>query len=154
RSATVGGRTYTLVGGGDHRTGQAPEGAPDEPYRELEGFATRCGVHAETRWSAQVVESADGLPFIGRPNPDEALYLATGFGGNGMTFGTLAAMLLSDAILGRKNRYAELYRANRLGPLSELGRVVSENLTTAAHLVADHLKPAASEPLAELPIGA
>jgi glycine/D-amino acid oxidase-like deaminating enzyme/nitrite reductase/ring-hydroxylating ferredoxin subunit len=153
RRAWVDGHTYLVVGGEDHRTGTVPELGADAPFRQLESYATRFGMQADARWSAQVVESADGLPFIGRPDPDQNVYVATGFGGNGTTFGTLAAMLITDAILERKNPYAELYRANRFKALTALRSVVSENVETAAHLVAGHLKPVSDTPLAQLPIG-
>jgi glycine/D-amino acid oxidase-like deaminating enzyme/nitrite reductase/ring-hydroxylating ferredoxin subunit len=153
RRAWRGGDAYLVVGGEDHRTGTPPELGVDAPFAELEAYAARFGVQPDARWSAQVVESADGLPFIGKPDPSQDLYVATGFGGNGTTFGTLAAMLISDAILGRDNAYAELYRANRWKPLAALRAVVSENLETAAHLVSGHLKPASHAPLAEFPIG-
>lgn len=139
RNAKMGLERYVIIGGSDHRTGELPEGGPAAPFQELEAYAERLGVRPEARWSAQVVESADGLPFIGRPNEDEPLYVATGFGGNGVSFGTLSAMLISDAILGRSNRFADLYRANRFKP-SALGTVLSENLDTAVHALADHVR--------------
>jgi glycine/D-amino acid oxidase-like deaminating enzyme/nitrite reductase/ring-hydroxylating ferredoxin subunit len=153
RHVSQGGQSYLVIGGEDHRTGTAPEFGDDAPFGDLEAYAARFGVQPEARWSAQVVESADGLPFIGKADPNQNLYVATGFGGNGTTFGTLAAMLISDSILGRDNPYAELYRANRFKPLAALRAVVSENLETAAHLVSGHLKPVSHAPLSELPIG-
>jgi glycine/D-amino acid oxidase-like deaminating enzyme/nitrite reductase/ring-hydroxylating ferredoxin subunit len=153
RRALVDGYSYAIVGGGDHRTGEVPKGGPDAPYVALEAYAARLGVPAEKRWSAQVVESADGLPFIGKPDSDRNVYVATGFGGNGMTFGTLSAMLITDGILGRPNPYAELYRANRAKPLAALSAVVSENVDTALHLVGDHVRSVSTGPIAELPIG-
>jgi Rieske Fe-S protein len=103
------------------------------------------------RWSGQVVETNDGLPFIGETSPKQ--FAATGYAGNGMTFGTLAGMLISDALLGRDNPYAELYRASRFKPLASAASVVSENAETAAHLVAGHVKPVSEEPLESLPLG-
>jgi Rieske Fe-S protein len=153
RRALVDGYSYAVVGGEDHRTGAIPHGGPDAPFSALEAYAARFGVAPEARWSAQVVESADGLPFIGKPDADRNLYVATGFGGNGTTFGTLSAMLITDSILGRDNPYADLYRANRLKPLAQLSAVVSENVDTALHLVGDHVKPVSTSPIAELPIG-
>jgi glycine/D-amino acid oxidase-like deaminating enzyme/nitrite reductase/ring-hydroxylating ferredoxin subunit len=144
RSAKLGLEHYCIVGGADHRTGELPEGGPAAPFQELEAYAAQFGVRPEARWSAQVVESADGLPFIGRPDPDQPIYVATGFGGNGISFGTLSAMLISDAIQGRSNPYAELYRANRF-KAAAIGTVLSENLDTAVHALADHVR--ATSPL-------
>lgn len=153
RTATVDGRHHLIVGGGDHRTGTLPEGGPAAPYWELDALAAKLGATSSERWSAQVVESSDGLPFIGKLEPKVELYVAQGFAGNGMTLGTLSAMLISDALLGRDNPYAELYRADRFKPLASAATVVSENAETAAHLVAGHVKPVSDEPLATLPLG-
>ncbi len=153
RSARVEGESYLIVGGGDHRTGTVPEGGPDAPYQELDALAAQLGVQADARWSAQVVEPADGLPFIGKPEAGQELYVAQGFAGNGMTFGTLSAMLLTDALLGRANPFAALYRANRFKATAALPSVVSENIETAGHLISGHLLPVSHEPLAALPLG-
>ncbi len=62
-------------------------------------------LEVEFRWSGQVMEPADGLAFIGRnPLDDDNVYIATGDSGQGMTHGTIAGMLLTDLIQGRKNR--------------------------------------------------
>jgi Rieske Fe-S protein len=153
RRALVDGYNYAVLGGEDHRTGAQPDGGSDAPYQRLAAYASRFGVPAEVRWSAQVVESADGLPFIGKPDPDRSLYVATGFGGNGTTFGTLSAMIISDELLGRPNPFAELYRASRSKPLASLGAVVTENLDTAVHAVVDHLRPVSHAPISEIAIG-
>ena len=68
-------------------------------------------VAAQYRWSGQIIEPVDGLPFIGLNSAQQHVYVATGYAGNGMTFGTLAAMITSDLILGRENPYAALYDA-------------------------------------------
>jgi glycine/D-amino acid oxidase-like deaminating enzyme/nitrite reductase/ring-hydroxylating ferredoxin subunit len=152
RSVNVGGATWAIVGGGDHRTGEIPEGGIEASVRAVDEYAARLGVPAEMRWSAQVVESADGLPFIGMPEAKRPVYVATGFGGNGMTFGTLAALIITDQLLRRRDRYGELFRASRF-KASALPSVASENLDTVSHLVGGHLKPASEEPLANLASG-
>ena len=52
------------------------------------------------RWSGQVIETADGLPFIGRNSGSDHVYVATGYAGNGMTFGTLLTLFVAF-ILGQ-----------------------------------------------------
>ena len=71
------------------------------------------GISLTHRWSGQVIETPDGLPYIGRMADHQ--YAATGFGGNGLTFGTLAGMMVSDAILGRRNPWTELFDPGRAG---------------------------------------
>jgi glycine/D-amino acid oxidase-like deaminating enzyme/nitrite reductase/ring-hydroxylating ferredoxin subunit len=107
-----------LVGGEDHRTGQAT----DQParYARLDDWArARFPQAGEVafRWSGQVLETIDGLAFIGRNPLDQPnVYIATGDSGMGMTHGTIAGMLLTDLILGRANPWAALYDPGRRRP--------------------------------------
>jgi glycine/D-amino acid oxidase-like deaminating enzyme len=57
------------------------------------------------------LEPAGGLAFIGRNPKDKRrnIFIATGTSGNGMTYGTIAGILLTDLILGRKNEWAKIY---------------------------------------------
>jgi glycine/D-amino acid oxidase-like deaminating enzyme/nitrite reductase/ring-hydroxylating ferredoxin subunit len=111
-------RTHDLVifGGEDHKTGQTAdtEGCYDALEKTL--LARIPAVEPTRRWSGQVIETPDGLPYIGPIAGHQ--FVATGFGGNGMTFGTLGGMMLSDAILGRDNPWSELFSPDR----SALGR--------------------------------
>lgn len=122
-----------IVGGEDHKTGQAKDG--DERYARLEKWTRERFPSAgavEYRWSGQVMESIDGLGFIGR-NPGDAdhIYIATGDSGMGMTHGTIAGMLISDLILKRDNPWVDLYDPARK-PIGAAGDFVSENLNVAA----------------------
>jgi len=104
-----------IVGGEDHRTGQ--EDDAEKRYAHLEEWTRARFPSAgpvDHRWSGQVLEPVDGLAFIGRnPMDDEHVYIATGDSGNGMTHGTIAGMLLTDLIVGRANRWADLYDPSR-----------------------------------------
>jgi Rieske Fe-S protein len=153
RRAFIDGRCYALVGGEDHRTGVVSDAGGDAPFRQLEAFAARVGVTPELRWSAQVVESADGLPYIGALEPEGRLYVATGFAGNGMTFGTLAARVIADAVLSRPNAYTDVFSACRSNLMASAAAFLAENAETAAHLLGGHLKPISHEPASELPVG-
>lgn len=153
RRARVEGRDYVIVGGADHRTGVLPKEGADAPYLDLEAYAARLDVPIDARWSAQVVESADGLPFIGRVDAERPLYVATGFCGNGTTLGTIAAQIIADDICGQPNRYAELYKPTRSKPLASLGSVVVENAETIKHAAAGHLHSAPKGALADVRAG-
>lgn len=104
-----------IVGGEDHKNGQADDA--EARYGRLEEWARSrfpmiTGI--EFKWSGQVVEPVDGLAFIGRnPLDKENVFVATGFSGNGMTYGTIAGQLLTDLILGRENVWAALYDPSR-----------------------------------------
>jgi glycine/D-amino acid oxidase-like deaminating enzyme/nitrite reductase/ring-hydroxylating ferredoxin subunit len=122
-----------IVGGEDHKTGQADD--MEKRYRRLEKWSRERFPEAgeiEFRWSGQVMEPADGLAFIGRNPLDKgSIFIATGFGGTGMTYGTIAGMLLTDLVAGRKNEWAEVYDPSRK-TLSAVGEFARENLNVAA----------------------
>jgi len=64
-------------------------------------------------WAGTFGETRDGLPYIG-PLADcpRALY-ALGYGANGITFGAIAARLITDICMGRPNEDLELFRLDR-----------------------------------------
>lgn len=130
------GSDVLIVGGEDHKTGQADDG--EARYVRLEQWArARFPMMADIafRWSGQVMQPVDGLAFIGR-NPMDApnVYIATGDSGNGMTHGTIAGMLLTDLIHGRENAWATLYEPSRK-TLSALPAFAKEALNMAVQYV-------------------
>lgn len=139
RSARSDDTNFLIVGGEDHKTGQAPLGGPQGPYYRLVDYSRRLGAEPSFQWSAQVVESVDGLPYIGRPTEAERVHVATGFGGNGTTFGTLAALILTDDILGKENPFGEAYRATRFEAATSLPPLLKENVDFPLQLLRDRL---------------
>ncbi len=141
-----------LVGGEDHKTGQANDA--DVRYARLEAWARErfpSMGRVRYRWSGQVYEPLDGLAFIGRNPGDEAIYIVTGDSGMGMTHGTLAGMLLRDLIMGRENAWAPLYDPARK-PLKAAPEFLKENLNVAAQYV-DLLTPSGDGRAEELAPG-
>jgi glycine/D-amino acid oxidase-like deaminating enzyme/nitrite reductase/ring-hydroxylating ferredoxin subunit len=114
-----------IFGGADHKTGQEPDTVA--AFDQLEArFRTRFPTAEVTHhWSGQVIETPDGLPYIGRTADHQ--YAATGYAGNGMTFGTLAGMMLADAILEHRNPWAELFDPSRKALAHGLWDYVKEN---------------------------
>jgi glycine/D-amino acid oxidase-like deaminating enzyme/nitrite reductase/ring-hydroxylating ferredoxin subunit len=139
RTARIDGTTWLVVGGEDHKTGLETD--TGQRYRALEAFAReRFALPAVSHsWSGQVIEPVDGLPYIGRNPFGTHVYVATGYSGNGMTFGTLAGQVLSDLIAGRQNAYAPLLTPGRITPLASAVDFVTENVDFPRHLVADRL---------------
>lgn len=108
-----------IVGGADHKTGQAGnEGIPEEDrYIYLEQWARLhfpMLTNIAYTWSGQVMEPVDMMGYIGLNPGDENIYIVTGDSGNGMTHGTIAGMLIPDIILGKKNPWRELYDPARI----------------------------------------
>lgn len=104
-----------IVGGEDHKFGQSDD--EHARWTRLEQWARErfpMAGPAHYRWSGMVMETTDGLAFIGRnPLDKENVYIATGDSGMGMTHGTIAGILLTDLILGRENRWSTLYDPSR-----------------------------------------
>jgi glycine/D-amino acid oxidase-like deaminating enzyme/nitrite reductase/ring-hydroxylating ferredoxin subunit len=108
-----------IVGGEDHRTGQdQKEENADERFEKLRRWTRERFPQAGEivyRWSGQVLETHDGLAFIGRYSSGEPnVYLITGDSGMGMTHGTIGGMLVSDLIEGRENAWAEVFDPTRI----------------------------------------
>ena len=121
-----------IVGGEDHKTGQANDA--EERYARLEIWTRERFPMAGERcsqWSGQVLETMDGLAYIGRnPLDGPNIFIATGDSGQGMTHGTIAGILLTDLIMDRENPWASLYDPSRK-TLGAADRFISENVNVA-----------------------
>jgi len=117
---------YLLLGGGGRRTGK--QGGC---YMELQGAAEAFYPRAEEvcRWATQDCMSLDGIPYIGKySRGSRGLYVATGFNKWGMTSSMVAAMLLTDLILEKKNEYGDLFSPSRLMISGQLAVNLGESL--------------------------
>jgi glycine/D-amino acid oxidase-like deaminating enzyme/nitrite reductase/ring-hydroxylating ferredoxin subunit len=133
------GKTFLIIGGEDHRTGE--ESDTEARYESLLAYSReRYPIGpVKYRWSGQIIEPVDGLPFIGPNTGSSHVFVATGYAGNGITFGTLAGMMFVDYASGRTNPYAALYDATRVKPLASAYDYVTENALFPYHLVKDRL---------------
>jgi glycine/D-amino acid oxidase-like deaminating enzyme/nitrite reductase/ring-hydroxylating ferredoxin subunit len=124
---------YVIVGGEDHKTGQAAD--PRECFRRLEYKAATLvpGLDVTHHWSGQVIETNDGLPYIGETSAHQ--FAATGFSGNGTTFGTLAAMMARDRVLGLKNPWSELFDVSRTKLVGGAWDYAKENIDYPYYLL-------------------
>ena len=126
---------YAIFGGQDHKTGQSDR--TDACFDALEKKARSVlpGLMVTHRWSGQVVETNDGLPYIGESSDRQ--FVATGYAGNGMTFGTLAAMMARDAAAGRKNPWADLFDPGRTKIKGGGWDYLKENIDYPYYMVRD-----------------
>ena len=131
-----------LVGGGDHHTGRTDE--PGRSLRELEEWARRRFPVAavERRWSGELFEPADGLPYIGALSTDRSRFVAAGFSGTGLTFGTVAALLIRDLVTEGSSPLEDVYSPGRVNALASGGTVAKETARVAWRFVADRLRRA------------
>ena len=67
----------------------------------------------EFAWAGTFAESKDSLAYIGTPPGRDREFFAMGYGGNGITFGLIAARLITDLLLGRPNDDAAVFRFER-----------------------------------------
>lgn len=106
----VGDKLRVIAGGEDHKTGQQDD--TEVPYASLEKKLLQLFPSARIlrRWSGQIIETVDGLPYIGEY---AGQFVATGFSGTGMTFGTLAAMMFAEHVQDITSPWRELFRIER-----------------------------------------
>ena len=127
-----------IIGGEDHKTGQEEE--TESRYERLKKTLEKTFPTARLkhRWSGQVLETPDGLPYIGEVA--EHQFLASGFSGNGMTLGTFSAMLIRDLITGQSSPWIELFAPNRKS-ISGTWDYVLENKDFLTYFIKDRLRP-------------
>lgn len=153
RTADGDGRTMLIVVGENHKPGEDAD--TERHYRNLEGWATeRFGVtDFRNRWSAQDYSSVDGRPYVGRVGAgSKHVHVATAFRSWGMTNGTAAAMLLSDLIAGKGNRWAGLYDPTRTAPFAA-GQLYREGLEEAKHFFVDRATGSEAIEIADVAVG-
>lgn len=81
-------------------------------YEELLKKLNDLNLKPDYLWSNIDVMSSDGLPYIGRLKDN--IFMATGYNTWGLTNGSLASLIISDIILGKKNKYIDLFDPKRL----------------------------------------
>jgi Rieske Fe-S protein len=140
-----------IVGGEDHKTGQASD--TNACYDRLERTAIVLvpGIEITHRWSGQVIDTPDGLPYIGETAPRQ--FAATGFAGNGMTFGTLGGMMAADSVAGRANPWSDLLDPGRTKIRGALWDYLTENKDYPYYLVRDRFAGAEGRSLRALKRG-
>ena len=65
------------------------------------------------QWSGTFASTKDGLPYIGSIRQHPHTYFALGFGGNGITFSAIAAVIIKDMLKGEKNKDEEIFKFDR-----------------------------------------
>jgi Rieske Fe-S protein len=145
-------RDHDLVifGGEDHKTGQVSDTSARFNRLERTLKSMLGGVEITHRWSGQVIETPDGLPYIGETAPHQVA--GTGFSGNGMTFGTLTGMMAADRIMGRVNPWSALFDPGRT-TLGGVWDYLTENKDYPYYLVRDRFAGTDGKSLRSVPRG-
>ena len=103
-----------IVGGEDHRSGEAHD--MDERLDRLEQWTRErypSFTSAEYRWSGQVMEPIDFMPFSGRNPGSKNIYVHTGDSGQGITNGVAGSLTIMPLIIGEDSRYAPVLDPSR-----------------------------------------
>jgi glycine/D-amino acid oxidase-like deaminating enzyme/nitrite reductase/ring-hydroxylating ferredoxin subunit len=154
RTQQIEGATYLIAGGEDHKTGH-DENA-EHRFLNLEAYLRKYFDIDEVKWkwSSQYYETVDGLAYIGHfPMHPEHIYVATGFSGNGMIYGTLSAIILRDLITTGKSEYQKLFDPNRIKPIAGFTEFVSAAAEVVGNLVSKPFAAEKIEGMAELAPG-
>ena len=154
RTQEIDGQNYLIAGGKDHKT--AHEDNEEASFLALEGHLRRMFHVSEInyKWSSQYFEPADGLPYIGHlPGNPEHIYVATGYGGNGMTYSTAAAITLCALICNEKTAYEKLFDPNRLKPVAGFTNFIKHNADVVKQFFGKFFSGEKLEALAELSRG-
>lgn len=154
RTQEVNGQLYLIAGGEDHKTGM--EENTSQCFRRLESHIRQYFKVKEIiyQWSSQYFEPADGLPYIGHlPGYPEHIYVATGFGGNGMTYSTVAALQLTRIIMQEKPVGENLFNPNRIKPVAGFTNFVTHNAAVVKQFLGKLFSADTLSQLAELAPG-
>jgi glycine/D-amino acid oxidase-like deaminating enzyme/nitrite reductase/ring-hydroxylating ferredoxin subunit len=141
RTARIADHTYLIVVGGKHPVGMPPA---DDPYDGLwVWLRDRFPVGTPAfRWSTHDLWPIDGLPYVGRLGVGtDHLWVATGFGGWGMTNATAAASVLTELIQGEETSDARaLLDPQRRDVTAAPATFLRQNAQVAGHWIGDRVR--------------
>jgi glycine/D-amino acid oxidase-like deaminating enzyme/nitrite reductase/ring-hydroxylating ferredoxin subunit len=132
------GTDFLIVGGEDHKTGEADDA--QVRFSGLESWArTRFNPTGEIthKWSGQVLEPVDFAGFVGQHPDNSHIWLVTGDSGQGITNGAVAGLLIPTLMEAGEHPWRRLYDPARIS-LKAAGDFISENIT-AVKSMAEHL---------------
>jgi len=153
RTHNIDGEDYLIVGGFDHKTGHNDN--TEYIFTELEAYVRQYYdvATADYKWSSQYYIPADGLPYIGLMPGEDKIYVATGFNGNGLILGTLAAKLICTLIFGKEHYGQSLYNPSRIKPIAGFSSFLKENADVVSMFISKRLNHDKISALAELAPG-
>lgn len=154
RSQDINGDKYLIVGGEDHKTAHVEH--TEACFGHLETYV-RHHYNVDKiafRWSSQYFEPADGLAYIGHlPGAHERVYVASGFGGNGITYSHIAAITLADIITRGDSDFKEVFHPGRVKPVAGFTAFVKENADVVKEFVVKRIETTRIHELSELARG-
>ena len=141
RPYRTGDQDYLVVVGEDHWVGEEPD--TRQRYAALEQWTrTHFPVTSiDYRWSAEDYMPADHVPYIGRMSSHtQRLFTATGLKKWGLSLGTVAGLILADAVMDQSNPWASVYDSTRLDLSNSAKRLFEGAVESAKHLIGDRIE--------------
>ena len=140
RSANINNKNILLIGGNNIKTGSILN---ENKYTFLENIAK--SLYPDCKiikyWNTQDCITLDKLPYVGKfSNIYPNMYIATGFNKWGMTTSNVAANILKDKILNKKNIYEDVYTATRFHALKNFKQVYLNLNQTIQSILINKLK--------------
>ncbi len=123
-----------IVVGADHKTGEKTDLI--NSFKKLENIAKQIYPEGkvEDYWNTEDCITLDKIPYIGKYSSMwENAYVATGFNKWGITTSNIAANIITDMIIGRKNRYEDIFISTRVEPVKnrqEVGNMLKETVSS------------------------
>ncbi len=154
RTQVIDGKPYFIAGGEDHKTGHVAD--TRTCFAKLEKYVRQYFAVKDVayHWSSQYFEPTDGLPYIGHmPGQPGHRYVATGFGGNGMIYSSVSALLFRDLLVHNSSKWLELFDPSRIKPVAGFSNFVRENTDTALKWMGKFFPAHKLQQLSELAAG-
>jgi glycine/D-amino acid oxidase-like deaminating enzyme len=100
------------IGGADHKriVPMLKEESLNVVESHLKTILPNVKYKIKDKWEGPILEPSDGIALIGEYKPHQ--YIASAFSGNGMTYSAISGKIITDLILGRKNKW-EIYDPKR-----------------------------------------
>jgi glycine/D-amino acid oxidase-like deaminating enzyme/nitrite reductase/ring-hydroxylating ferredoxin subunit len=132
-----------IVGGEDHRSGEAED--MEQRLDTLERWTRErypSFAGAEYRWSGQVLEPIDFMPFSGRNPGSRNIYIHTGDSGQGITNAVAGSLTIFPLIIGEDSRFAPVFDPDRksLTSTASIGEFVRGQAGVMKN-IAEHVGP-------------
>ena len=128
-----------LLGAIDQRTGENEKGGC---YDKLRKIAKDLYPNSKEKyhWSAQDCMTIDNIPYIGKYSDEtENIYVATGFNKWGMTSSMVAAIIISDMILGKYNDFSEIFSPKRFDLSLSISNMAKDITETTKNFIAQKI---------------
>lgn len=143
RNAENQNKKLLIIGGGNHKTGYSPDSEPFFGYKYLDKQRLKYFPNSKIlfKWSTRDCITLDKIPYIGAfssfmPN----VYVATGFNKWGMTTSNVAANIIADSILNKKNEFLSIYNSTRLNPMKNKEEVKNMASQTIKSFITNKIK--------------